>query len=122
MVFFVVAVGGAFEGRPVLAAALAVYGLFLMVGGWIGKVRAGSNASLIAGVASGVISMLAAVSVLIEAVSPMGRVLGLLNAIVLAGIFGVRYSKGRKFMPSGMMGILSLVVAAGLAVSFAFVP
>ena len=36
-------------------------------------------------------------------------------AIALTVLFGVRYGKSGKFMPSGMLGLLSVVVAALLA-------
>lgn len=88
---------------------LGIYGLLLAVGGVIGYVKAGSRPSLIAGLLSAV----AAFGALGLSVgrSQLGPPLGLVLAIVLFILFGYRYAaKTRKFMPSGMLAVVSLTV------------
>jgi uncharacterized membrane protein (UPF0136 family) len=90
---------------------LAIYAALLLAGGAIGYVKAGSRASLIAG------SMSAAIAVVALAISMWavrwGIALGMLLAIALFGLFGYRYAvKTKKFMPSGLLAVVSLAVLA----------
>jgi uncharacterized membrane protein (UPF0136 family) len=90
---------------------LAIYALLLAVGGVIGFVKAGSRPSLIAGV----ISALAALLALGLSIgnNRLGVPLGLILSIALFVLFGYRYAaKTRKFMPSGLLAVASLVVLA----------
>jgi uncharacterized membrane protein (UPF0136 family) len=90
-------------------AALAIYALLLAVGGVIGFVKARSRPSLIAGVASAVAALMALGLSLMGI--RFGLPLGMTLAIVLFVFFGYRYAlRGRKFMPSGLMAVVSLVV------------
>ncbi len=66
---------------------------------------------------AGVVSALAALAALGLSItgSPLGRPLGLLLAIVMFVFFGYRFAtKNRKFMPNGLMAVVSLAVAAVL--------
>jgi uncharacterized membrane protein (UPF0136 family) len=90
---------------------LAIYALLLAVGGVIGYVKAGSRPSLIAGA----ISALAALLALGLSIgnNRLGVPLGLILSIALFVLFGYRYAaKTRKFMPSGLLAVASLVVLA----------
>jgi uncharacterized membrane protein (UPF0136 family) len=90
---------------------LAIYGVLLAVGGLIGYLKAGSRASLIAGT----ISALAAFTALGLSLGNgrWGTPLGMILSIVLFILFGYRYAnKTRKFMPSGLLAVVSLVVLA----------
>ena len=90
---------------------LGVYALLLGIGGLMGYLKAGSRPSLIAGS----ISALAALAALglSAANHRLGVPLGLLLSITLFVLFGYRYAvKTRKFMPSGLLAIASLVVLA----------
>jgi uncharacterized membrane protein (UPF0136 family) len=90
---------------------LGIYALLLAIGGVIGYVKAGSRPSLIAGS----ISALAALLALGLSVgnNRLGVPLGLILSIVLFVLFGYRYAvKTRKFMPSGLLAVASLVVLA----------
>ena len=90
---------------------LGVYAVLLGVGGLIGYFKAGSRASLIAGS----ISSLAALTALWLSITykTWGVALGLILSISLFILFGYRYAvKTRKFMPSGLLAIASLVVLA----------
>jgi uncharacterized membrane protein (UPF0136 family) len=102
-----------------VAGVLAVYGALLAFGGWMGQRKAGSRISLIAGLLTGLAAIVAAGMTLVPVTSMAGRVLGLLTAIALAGLFGLRFARTRKVMPAGMMGLLSLIVAGFVGVSFA---
>ena len=87
---------------------LWVYIVLLEAGGVVGFVKAGSKASLIA-------SSIFALPLILAA-------LGILPAVAADGVIafllvfmGVKFAKSKKFMPSGLMVILS---AAALALRF----
>jgi uncharacterized membrane protein (UPF0136 family) len=89
--------------------ALGVYAALLAAGGIIGFVKARSKASLIAGLLSAVLALVALA--LSAKGSGLGIPLGLLVAVALLVLFGYRYARGgRKFMPSGLLAVVSLVV------------
>jgi uncharacterized membrane protein (UPF0136 family) len=103
-------------GTPVLAGfiALGVYSLLLAVGGGIGYVKAGSRPSLVAGLASAVATVAALAAGLV--VSPRaGFGIGLLIAVALIAVFSGRWRKTGKFMPAGMLCLISAAMALGLA-------
>jgi uncharacterized membrane protein (UPF0136 family) len=88
---------------------LVIYAVLLAVGGVIGFTKAGSKPSLIAGMASAVGALLAFILSLQNRTLGMG--LACLLAIVLFVFFGYRYAaKTRKFMPAGLLSVVSLVV------------
>ncbi|ODT97763.1 MAG: hypothetical protein ABS79_07010 [Planctomycetes bacterium SCN 63-9] len=90
-------------------ATLAVYAALLAVGGIVGFLKARSNASLIAGLVSAIAALVALALSL--AGYRWGIALGSLLAIVLFLFFGSRYAlRNRKFMPAGMMAVVSLIV------------
>jgi uncharacterized membrane protein (UPF0136 family) len=90
-------------------AALAVYALLLAVGGIIGYTKAGSKPSLIAGLASAVAAIFALVLSFQNLPLGMGTA-GLISA-VLCAFFGRRYLvTTRKFMPAGLLAVVSLAV------------
>ncbi len=91
--------------------ALGVYAALLAAGGLMGFLKAKSRPSLIAGL----VSAFAAIIALILTASGVafGFPLGLALAVFLFVFFGYRFAaKGRKFMPNGMMAVVSLIVAA----------
>jgi uncharacterized membrane protein (UPF0136 family) len=91
--------------------ALSIYAVLLAVGGVIGYTKAGSKPSLYAGLASALATLLALVLTFQN--SDWGMYLGALVALLLAGFFGYRFAiKTRKFMPAGLLAVLSLVVLA----------
>jgi uncharacterized membrane protein (UPF0136 family) len=90
---------------------LGIYALLLGIGGLMGYLKAGSRPSLIAGSISAVAALVALG--LSAANHQLGVPLGLLLSITLFVLFGYRYAvKTRKFMPSGLLAVASLVVLA----------
>jgi uncharacterized membrane protein (UPF0136 family) len=77
----------------------------LVVGGLMGFLKAGSKASLIASVTFAIPLTLAALGIVPGMVADICLVLLLI-------VFGKKFAGGRKFMPSGLMTILSIVVLA----------
>ena len=82
---------------------LSIYIALLMVGGLIGFLKAGSKASLIMSLAFAV--LLGLCQFIIPGASFVADVL----LVILLVFFGVRFITGKKFMPSGLMAIVTLV-------------
>jgi uncharacterized membrane protein (UPF0136 family) len=99
---------------PLIAhVVLGIYAVLLAVGGVLGFVKARSRASLISGLLSAVFAVVALGLALLR--NRFGIPLGVLLAIVLFVLFGYRYAlRGRRFMPSGLLAVVSLVVLAVL--------
>lgn len=93
---------------------IALYGLLVAIGGIIGYVKARSQVSLIAGIASAVALWIAAYTTLTNALT------GLILAVCIAGallvFFTVRWTKTRKFMPAGLMAVVSLIATIAFIV------
>lgn len=81
---------------------LWVYIAMLVAGGLMGFIKAGSKASLIASVGFAIPLTLAALAMVPVIVADV--CLG-----ILLVFFGKKYLTGKKFMPSGLMSILSVV-------------
>jgi uncharacterized membrane protein (UPF0136 family) len=102
---------------PIVAQiTLGVYAALLAVGGIIGFVKAKSRPSLIAGVGSGLVAAGLLGWSFVNPTTPLQ--LALLLAAGLAALFGHRYSKSRKFMPSGLLLAISLGVGLLLSAYF----
>lgn len=94
---------------------LGVYAVLLIVGGFAGYAKAGSKQSLIAGVTCGIVALVC--EVLARYIPVAGLALGAAEAVFLVAFFGSRFAKKRKFMPAGMMTIVSLIVTFLLVAS-----
>lgn len=81
---------------------LWIYIALLIVGGLIGFLKAGSKASIIA-------SVICAIPLIICNVVAVPPWLADVFVAVLLVYFGMKFAKGRKFMPAGFMTILSVV-------------
>jgi uncharacterized membrane protein (UPF0136 family) len=84
-----------------------VFGLLTIAGGIMGYVKAGSNASLIAGSLSGLLLLLAAF--LLPRHAPLGLALGGIVSLLLIGYFLPAFFRTGKMMPAGMMSLLSIL-------------
>ena len=74
----------------------------------MGFLKAGSKISLITSAAFALPLALCALGI----ITPMYIAEILIGLLAL--VFGVRYAKGKKFMPSGMMLVLSAITLAAL--------
>ncbi|MGK7901511.1 MAG: TMEM14 family protein [Hormoscilla sp.] len=94
------------------------YGVLALVGGIMGYLKVKSKISLISGIATGLLLLVAG------GMQLMGMSVGLILAEVITGIliitFGMRLFKTRKFMPAGLM-IIAGVVALGAMLSPMFI-
>jgi uncharacterized membrane protein (UPF0136 family) len=88
--------------------ARAVYGVLLIVGGMMGKVKANSTVSLVAGTVTGVASLTGFWRSLSDPVD--GLMIGGMLALLMSGVFLNRFFRSRKLMPAGLILILSLIV------------
>lgn len=94
---------------------LGVYAILLAIGGFIGYAKAGSRPSLIAGTASAVLALIAlGLSMTLDVRA--GFLVGAGLAMFLLLFFGSRFARSRKFMPGGLMTLVSLAVVVLLAV------
>ncbi len=84
---------------------LFIFGVLTIAGGVLGFVKAGSQASLIAGGISGVLLLVAGYLIGAGKVQP-GLILGLVLSLALAGQFAPKFLTTHKWMPAGMMAIL----------------
>lgn len=85
-----------------------IFGILTIVGGVMGFVKAKSRASLIAGSISGI--LLAVAGHLIGIGNTLvGLIIGLVLSLALAGQFGPKFFRGGKFMPAGLIAILSAI-------------
>jgi len=85
---------------------LWVYIVLLVVGGLVGFLKAGSKASLIASCSFAAALTLCAIGVIFQP-----HVADILLAVLLV-FFGMRLAKTKKFMPNGLMLVLTLATLA----------
>jgi uncharacterized membrane protein (UPF0136 family) len=81
---------------------LLIYTILLEAGGAMGFIKAGSKASVIASTIFAVVIFL-----FIFGVLPIAYAWTVVAFLVL--FFGSRFARGRKFMPNGLMLVLSIV-------------
>lgn len=87
-------------------AILWIYIVFLVIGGLIGFLKAKSAVSLYMSVGFAAGLALCAVKGLFDA--NLARTIADILMIVLLVVFGIRLAKTKKFMPAGMMLIVTL--------------
>jgi uncharacterized membrane protein (UPF0136 family) len=83
---------------------LLVYAILLEAGGLMGLIKAGSRASIVAS------SIIAAIVLLFAFTTLLSYAWVVLVFLIL--FFGMRFAKSKKFMPNGMMLILTVVALA----------
>ncbi|KAL1919494.1 uncharacterized protein VTP21DRAFT_2187 [Calcarisporiella thermophila] len=84
------------------------YAGIVFVGGVIGYLKAGSAASLASGVIFG---SLIGYSARLTSQNPRQAHMAFALSVLLLVIMGLRFSKSGKFMPAGLVAILSLVMS-----------
>lgn len=89
-----------------------VYGALVLLGGWMGYAKAKSKPSLMAGSISGALLWITALLSLSG--NPLGPRMALVVGTLLFLLFAYRFAKGRKFMPSGLMALISLISVAAI--------
>ncbi len=87
---------------------ILAFGLLVIIGGLIGYIKTGSVISLTAGIAFG--AAIIASGIVIFYKEHLGYKLALATTALLLLTFGYRFAVTHKFMPSGLMAILCLVV------------
>lgn len=93
---------------PLVQVVLALHAILLGAGGIIGFVKAQSKPSLIAGVASAAMLLVClAVSILAPTIAEL---IAWVVSDILAAVFAIRLKKTKKFMPSGMMLFVCLIL------------
>ncbi|MCI0657350.1 MAG: hypothetical protein L0170_09805 [Acidobacteria bacterium] len=90
-----------------------IYGSLVLAGGIMGYRKAHSRASLLSGLLSAAFLILAAI--LIFRGDPIGLRLATVVALLLLVFFAMRWLKGKKFMPAGLMVMSSALALALLA-------
>lgn len=89
------------------AIEIWVYGAIIILGGVMGFVKVGSKASLLAGVGMGMALLASGFGVWRGSANSL--VVTEVIAALLLVLFAVRLAKTRRFMPAGMLAILSVV-------------
>lgn len=90
-----------------------IYGIIILVGGIMGHLKAASKASLISGLVFGLLLIITSVFLFRKA--QWGLISALLLTFFLDAFFTYRFFTTMKFLPSGLMSLLSLVVLISLA-------
>ena len=81
---------------------LWIYIVLLVAGGMIGFLKAGSKASIIASVSFAAVLALCNLGIIFQ------RSVADVVLVILLIFFGMRLAKSKKFMPNGMMLVLTL--------------
>src|SRR5690242_11892241 len=89
---------------------LWIYIVLLVVGGLIGFLKAGSKISLITSTIAAALLVITAISGLLAAQLRRGMADVIMAALLV--VFGIRLTKTKKFMPSGLMLVLTLAALA----------
>ncbi|KAL8607229.1 Transmembrane protein 14C [Nucella lapillus] len=85
-----------------------LYAAIIAAGGIIGYVKKGSVPSLAMGLACGGLMGIGAYQISND---PKNMILSLVTSAVLTGVMGYRFMNSGKFMPAGLVGGLSLLMA-----------
>jgi uncharacterized membrane protein (UPF0136 family) len=91
---------------PIPTLVLWVYIVLLFLGGLVGYLKAGSKISLIMSASFAGILILCNTNVIFQ--PHFARVLSTIVLVFLLVFFSIRVTKSKKFMPNGLMAILTL--------------
>ena len=95
---------------------LWIYILLLLVGGLIGYLKAGSKVSLIMSAVFAALLILTAIPWLFQPAFARGLANVLMAALLV--VFALRLTKTKKFMPSGLMLVITAVTLVLRNISF----
>jgi uncharacterized membrane protein (UPF0136 family) len=96
---------------------LYIYAALMIVGGVMGYKKAGSKASLYAGVLSGIFTLVATYMTQTNPALGYGLMTGI--SLILTFTFLKRLMATKKFMPSGMLLILTIIAGVLSALQLA---
>ena len=96
------------------AWVILIYGVLVAAGGVLGYTRAQSTASLVAGGGAGLLLVGAALAMMRAGTYALGWWAALAVAVLLLARFGMASMREFRWMPGGMMIVLSLVALAVL--------
>lgn len=97
-----------------MAYIVALYGILILIGGIIGHIKAGSQASLAMGLISGLLLLLSSGGMFSKKHFKKSVYFALILTLLLDAFFSYRYMATMKFMPSGLLALMSLGVIVGL--------
>ncbi len=89
--------------------SILFYALLVSVGGIVGYLKAKSTMSLVSGVVSGVL-LLVAFFLGLQSLN-LGLTIAGVIAVVLTIVFALRFRSTQKFMPGGLLAIVSLLAS-----------
>ncbi len=89
---------------------LWIYIVLLVVGGLVGFLKAGSKVSLVSSVAAAAALILANISGLFATALARGATDTIMAALLV--VFTIRLAKTKKFMPGGLMLLLTIMALA----------
>jgi uncharacterized membrane protein (UPF0136 family) len=92
------------------ATILWIYIVLLLIGGLIGFLKAGSKVSLISSSVASAVLIIASIRSLFQPGAQQIIIETVLAALLV--VFAVRLTKTKKFMPSGLMLILTIACLA----------
>lgn len=95
------------------SSVVLIYGLLILIGGFMGHYKAASTPSLISGIVFGVLLLIASFGIFKKKI--WGQWSALILAFVLDAFFTLRFAKTMKFFPSGVMSLISLCMVIILA-------
>ncbi|MCX6990944.1 MAG: TMEM14 family protein [Chlamydiae bacterium] len=98
------------------AIFVLIYGVLVCAGGLIGHYKSGSAPSLISGIVFGALLLIAAFAMFKN--KRWGQWLAIILAFALDAFFTWRFAKSLKFMPGGLMSLISLAMVITLALRF----
>ncbi len=90
------------------------FGLFVAFGGYIGYVNKGSMPSLVMGLSFGI--SLIVTGAMVGMHSKFGHIASLVLCVILALFFSWRYLSTGKFIPAGVVAIMSLLTTMALII------
>ena len=92
------------------AYILWIYIVLLVVGGLIGFLKAKSKVSLYMSVGFAAVLAICAIQGFLDA--KLARIISDVLMVMLLVVFGIRLAKTKKFMPAGMMLIMTIAALA----------